>query len=98
MNANNTVIDTVLEWQGRTIRLTYDPLKYKVIDHLEIHSEDGDPLPITKTGYRSHFFGPAKPSLAKSEIENLVRNWLNREAKSADWQKYEAECIQLSLF
>ncbi|WP_375207526.1 hypothetical protein [Hyphococcus sp.] len=98
MNANNTVINTTMEWQGRTIRLTYDPDTYEIVDHLVIQAEDGLPLPITETGYRSHFFGPMKPSLTASEIKTLVCEWLDHEAKSSDWQKYEAEHKQLSLF
>ena len=67
------IINTVIEWEGRTIRLSYHPLKWSVIDHLEIHVDHNKPIPITETGYRSHFFGPISPALTGEEIKNMVR-------------------------
>ena len=49
--------------------------------HLEIRSENGEPLPITTTGYRSHFFLTDKPPNME-EIIAFVTQWLNKEEKS----------------
>jgi len=49
-------------WQEIEIELKYWPLKWTVISHLEIRSVSPEkaPLPITETGYKSHFFQPDK--------------------------------------
>ena len=66
--------------------------------HVEIKSNDGDPLPMTETGYRSHFFGPVDPVLTMDEIEAMVRDWLDTEAAKPAWQDYVLRSQQLSLF
>lgn len=91
-------IETTLIWEGRTVRLSYDPVERGIIDHLEIQSDDGGPLPITETGYRSHFFGPITPSFTESEVTAFVRAWLDEAALNPDWQAAEAARKQLSLF
>lgn len=44
-------------WQGVEIEAVYEPLRWGVIAHLSIRSikPERAPLPITGTGYRSHF-------------------------------------------
>lgn len=44
-------------WQGIEIEAIYMPVRWGVIAHLEIRSIEPlrAPLPITETGYRSHF-------------------------------------------
>ena len=69
-----------------------------MIDHVEIKADDGDPLPITETGYRSHFFGPVDPVLTMDEIETMVRKWLDTEAAKPAWQEHVLRTQQLSLF
>jgi len=86
------------EWEGRAIRLSYHPRYLSMIDHLEIRSADGDPLPITETGYRSHFFGPVEPFMTANEVIEMVMRWLNKEAASPAWQTYILQTKQLSLF
>ena len=85
-------------WEGRLIRLSYTPRQWKVIDHLEIRSDDGEPLPITNSGYRSHHFGPMEPSLTMNEVKEMLIDWLNREAQSPAWKSYIEQSRQLSLF
>ena len=55
------------------------------------------PLPITETGFRSHF-----PPLASVEARGgpvaYVIAWLNEEAKSPKWKAAQASARQLSLF
>ena len=45
-----------LNWQGIEISLKWEP-EYAggLISHLEIKSKDAVPIPITNTGYWSHF-------------------------------------------
>jgi len=91
-------IETTFEWEGRTIRLSYTPRRWTVIDHIEIVAEDRDPLPITKTGYKSHFFGPVEPALDIEEVTAFVVDWLNEDAQTQAWQDYLEQSKQLSLF
>lgn len=54
------------------------------------------PLPVTQTGYRSHFVDAE----IVAEYENVaayVTAWLDHEAKSSDWQKIETEARQYAL-
>lgn len=89
---------STLHWEGRLIRLSYVPRWSGVIDHIEIRSDDGGPLPISETGYRSHFFGPVEPSLSMAEVERMVLGWLDHDAKGAAWQTWLSTSRQLSLF
>ena len=90
-------IETTIEWEGRTIRLSYTPRRWTVIDHVEIAEVERQPLPITDTGYQSHFFGPVEPSLSIDEVAAFVIDWLDKEAKSQAWQDYLERSGQLSL-
>ena len=89
--------ETTIEWEGRTLRLSYTPRRCTVIDHVEIVATDRQPLPITDTGYLSHFFGPVDPSLDLDEVAAFVIEWLDEEAKSDAWQHHLLEARQLSL-
>lgn len=91
-------IETTFEWEGRTIRLSYTPRRWTVIDHVEIVASDREPLPITETGYKSHFFGPVEPEMAIEEVTEFVVNWLNEYAQSRKWQDFLEQSKQLSLF
>ena len=90
--------EITIEWESRTIRLSYMPRYLGLIDHVEIRSEDGDPLPITETGYKSYFFGPVEPSMTADEIAQMVIAWLDKDACSKEWRDYMNASRQLSLF
>jgi len=87
-----------IEWQGRTIRLCYKPRYAFEIDHVEIRALDKEALPITETGYLSHFFGPAEPPLMLGEVTEMVIGWLDQEATSRHWRATQEAKRQLSLF
>jgi hypothetical protein len=93
-----TPIETVMMWEGRSIRLSYDPVKWGIVDHLEIQSCDGAPLPVTGTGYRSHFFGPMTPALTIEELHDYVRAWFDEAARDPKWKAAEDKRRQLLLF
>jgi len=45
-----------LKWSGFHINIEWEPNAFGgIIAHLEIRSENSYPLPITNTGYLSHF-------------------------------------------
>lgn len=87
-----------MTWESRRLRLSYHPRRFTAIDHVEVQSLDGQALPITETGYRSHFFGPVEPILTLAEVRNMIVKWLDSEARKPDWQAHLKQSQQLSLF
>ena len=53
-------------------------------------------LPITETGYRSHFIDTEELSLAGGAV-SFVTDWLDREAITKKWQRAVLEGAQLEL-
>jgi hypothetical protein len=95
-----------LEWQGIAVSVSYEPNWSRVTAasdaataHLEIRavSPEQTPLPVTDTGYRSHF-------LPRGIVENAggavayAKAWLDDAAKSPAWKKREQQSRQLCLF
>jgi hypothetical protein len=91
-----------INWNGITIRIQWEPqwLNSGTYDvaHLDIESVNPvrAPLPITETGYLSHFTssenvnsfgGPAKFILA----------WLEKAARSREWKKTQETSRQFIL-
>lgn len=67
--------------------------------HLEIRSIEPEkhPLPITETGYRSHFLY-AHELNEYGGPENYVEAWLANDSKSQAWAVRKADFQQLALF
>lgn len=94
-----------LEWRGITIRVRYAAnwlnMAAKGYDtaHIEVETVDPEraPLPITETGYRSHFT-TAETVAAYGGPVAFVRTWLEEEAIRPAWRAYEARSRQLTLF
>ncbi len=63
--------------------------------HIEIYCEEK--LPITATGYRSHFMVLKKLEPYDSHIE-FVTNWLDENALSKEWQANVEQSRQGDLF
>ena len=97
--------ETNLIWQGIKLIIRYNPNHCNSIDpnnpfrvvHLEIISENRVPIPITETGYRSHFTH-AEEIEAYENPNNFVKEWLTAMAKSKEWQTYWKKRNQLRLF
>lgn len=92
-------------WRGIVLEVRYCPCWFSmpeddfVTQHLEIRSQYKRPLPITDTGYRSHFMNGAE---ALAEFDNdpvaFVLWWLEETAKDPSWKRKEEEARQGSLF
>ncbi|MEM8527633.1 MAG: hypothetical protein AAGG68_23530 [Bacteroidota bacterium] len=89
--------ELILIWRGINIQITYTPQYFENIAHLEIQSEKNKRLPMTETGYRSHFTQAADIEVYGSPIE-FVQAWLEDRANTKEWKKYEADRKQLKLF
>ncbi|MCB1468128.1 MAG: hypothetical protein KDK08_13520 [Rhizobiaceae bacterium] len=88
-----------ITWEGISIEITYherysrDP----AFDHIELRVEENRIIPVTETGYRSHFL-PSEVVHQYGGPEGYVRAWLDHEAQSPDWKKREEASRQMSLF
>lgn len=77
-------------WNGIGLTIRYTPQKWGVMDHLEIMSDNRQPLPITRTGYKSLFLCPEE--LDRPPVDFVL--WLlDNSAEAKDWSG-----DQLSLF
>ncbi len=87
-------------WQGIEIAVIYTPRRWTVIDHLEIRSikPEGAPLPITNTGYRSHFMQPGTIEAHGGDVVAQVIAWLDEEAAKPAWRAHVEAGRQGDLF
>lgn len=88
-------------WQGIEIEVVYAPVKWGgVIAHLEVQSIQPPraPLPITETGYRSHFHPCGTVEANGGDVVAQVIAWLDEEAAKPRWQRYLEASRQGELF
>jgi hypothetical protein len=80
------------------IGITYDT-SYGIVEHLAVESLEPQKarLPITETGYRSHFLEPGTVAAHGGPVE-ATRKLLEDAANSAEWQEYLSSSRQSSLF
>lgn len=81
-----------ITWRGIALNITFTPNWLKLADHIEVKSEGGIPLPVTETGYRSHF-APVGTVEACGGAVAFVTAWLDAGATQTKWGG-----AQLSLF
>lgn len=82
----------IITWRGIHVEIIFTPEKFGVIEHIELHSENKAALPVTETGYRSHFI-PIGSVEQEGGAVAYVTAWLDFEAKRTRWRG-----AQLSLF
>ena len=78
-------------WRNIEIEAAYDPIAFGgSIAHLEVRSLKPDcaPLPITETGYRSHFHQVGEMKKFEKGVVECVKDWLDAEANSRAWREY----------
>lgn len=87
-------------WNGIEIELVYEPLKWNVIAHLEVFSINPEraPLPITETGYLSHFHQPEEVGENEGTLIEQVTVWLDERVKTKHWKAYIEQSRQGNLF
>ncbi|MCR9196530.1 MAG: hypothetical protein NXH88_17460 [Hyphomonas sp.] len=79
-------------WNGIRIGIRFTPDKFGITDHIELQTESGVPLPVTKTGYRFCFLEPGSVASHGGAVA-FVTAWLDHEAARTGWRG-----AQLSLF
>ena len=77
--------------------LSFDSGTY--LGHLELESlsPKKHPLPMTRTGYRSHFIHPDEIA-EYGGVLNFVEDWIKAESKSNEWLERKAAFNQMALF
>ncbi len=79
-------------WRGITVNISHSTESWhKPYDHIELRA--AEPLPVTETGYRSHFLFPEELALFDG-VEGFVREMLDT-AVTPEW---EEQFAQPSLF
>jgi hypothetical protein len=79
--------------------LVFDAGGWFVTQHIEIRNEGKRMLPITETGYRSHFMNGAEALAAFNyDPVEFVLYWLDEAAKDPAWKRREEADRQGSLF
>jgi hypothetical protein len=87
-------------WQGIGIEAVYWPRYNPIIAHLEIRSISPEraPLPITSTGYLSHFHEPGTIEAKGGDVIAQLTAWLDEEAAKPDWRAHVEANRQGKLF
>ncbi len=94
-----------IEWNGISIEVRYAPEWLAMHDtdydvaHVEIEAVQPQrtPLPITETGYKSHFTSKAVIDGYGGPVA-FAQTWIHAEAAKPEWQAREASQRQMSLF
>lgn len=81
-----------ITWRGVRVEITFTPEAFGMVDHIELRSEGKAPLPVTETGYRSHFMSKGTVAEHGGAVA-FATMWLNHEAARTGWGG-----AQLSLF
>ena len=89
-----------IEWRGVLIVIRHElDYLWPGTSHIEVHvvRPKRAPIPITETGYRSHFINTLELINAGGAV-TFVTAWLDIEAKSKAWRNREFESRQGDLF
>ena len=71
-------------WRGVQIEITFTPNAFRLVEHIEICTENNIPLPVTETGYRSNF--TEKGTVAQhGGLVEFVNQWLDNVAQETGW-------------
>ena len=88
-----------ITWEGIALQVKWCPVWCELtgIGHLQIASEDGSALPMTETGYRSHFVHGEHVEALGGPV-SYVLAWLDEAAQGPAWREARARRDQLDLF
>lgn len=97
--ANRNIITRTIRWRDYflTIRERHSYI-WPDSSHIEIYvvRPKRAKIPITDTGYRSHFINTEELSLAGGTVA-FVTHWLEAEAATKKWQQADAKARQGSF-
>ena len=92
-------------WQGIPLSVSYCPdfcaafreVMGRPVAHLTITTGDRQPLPVTETGFLSHFTGPELVDAEGGPVAFMLA-WLDHAATLPEWRDRQEQAKQLSLF
>lgn len=85
-------------WDGIPVEITYHQRRWSSdFDHIELRVPTGHVLPVSETGYRSHFL-PHGVVEEYGDAQGFVSAWFDHEAKSPEWKARKDAARQMSLF
>jgi len=105
MSKERNIETFTADWNGIGVQITWEPswlsldtLRYDTA-HLQVESilPERVPLPITETGYRSHFTSPQTVAALGGPVAFVIA-WLDEESHTEEWREREQAARQLSLF
>ena len=89
------------EWRGIGLTINWVEAYFSIGDgavaHLEIIADGRAMLPVTETGYKSHFIDREAVEAEGGPVAYALA-WLNFEAAKPAWKASEAAARQFSLF
>jgi hypothetical protein len=90
----------VIEWEGFTIQVCYTPAQWGITSHIELETLEPAraPLPVTETGYRSHFVPVGTVEATGLTVCGYVIAWLEHAAKRPEWREAQQKAAQGELF
>jgi len=100
MEKERHIVTTTIDWQGIALSVSYEAQWLGAgacIAHLQVETVRREPLPITETGYRSHFLPLGEVEAGGGPVA-YVRAWLDQEASSDEWRSHLETARQGSLF
>lgn len=90
-----------IDWHGITVEVSYRPdwMPGLGVAHLELCSvaPERAPLPMSETGYRSHFL-PADEVVAEGGPIAYAVAWLDHAAAAPAWLAQQEKARQFTLF
>lgn len=95
-----------VSWNGIQLAITWEPKWLHIGEelgwdtaHLQVEAiaPERAMLPITETGYRSHFTNAATVADMGGPVA-FVRQWLDEEAATPAWRAQDAASRQFALF
>ena len=101
MNAENEDVRQIeIVWNGVRIGVTYAPVRFRIQSHIELRVLEPPEalIPVTETGYRSHFIPLGTIEAFEGGLERYVRVWLDEAAQDPVWQRKRQQSLQLDLF
>lgn len=96
-----------IEWNDITVEIRYEPSWSPAMDscygrqmaHIQLQSvaPENAKLPVTDTGYRSHFIANDEVIAAGGAVQ-YVRAWLDDAAHAPAWKDEQEKARQFALF
>jgi hypothetical protein len=86
-----------IRWHDIGITIRHTPNMWSIIEPLEVESDNRQQIPITETGYKSHFLSAEELATYGGPIDYVIA-WLDVAAEAAAWRDTEERRKQYSLF